>query len=68
MKNQQMQGGIETDIFAIEKYVDELFSEIKVQGSKADEITNAVKTPLTKDPLAVLKQLQNSEIGNCGHF
>jgi len=50
-----MEGGIETDIFAIEKYVDELFSEVSGQEVQTKDIKDAVKAPLIKDPLAVLK-------------
>lgn len=46
--------GIKTDLFAIEKYVDEIVEEIKVNSADFLKLLN---TPLNKDNLQLLNQL-----------
>jgi len=57
--------GIKTDLFAIEKYVDEIIEEVK--SNRGDFMEEIVK-PLAKNPLEGLFQMQNSEIGSYEHF
>lgn len=70
---QQLQG-IKTDLFAIEKYVDEIVEEIKGNQITYNFIVNStdflkiLNTPLLKNNIQLLNQLQNTEIGSCEHF
>lgn len=57
--------GIKTDLFAIERYVDEIHQRI---AADPEGFFRALYKPLTREALAVLNQLQNSEIGSCEHF
>ena len=57
--------GIKTDLFAIERYVDEIHQRI---AGDPEGFFRALYKPLSREALAVLKQLQNSEIGSCEHF
>lgn len=57
--------GIKTDLFAIEKYVDEIIEEVKQSRS---EFMHEVNRPLNKNPLEGLFFMQNSEIGSYEHF
>ena len=57
--------GIKTDLFAIERYVDEIHLEIE---KNAPDFLKNLYQPLSRDSLALLNQLQNSEIGSCEHF
>ena len=57
--------GIKTDLFAIEKYVDEVLEEVKLKRS---EFMQEIGRPLSKDAIQTLFQMQNSEIGTYEHF
>lgn len=57
--------GIKTDLFAIEKYVDEILTEVKFNRA---EFMSEVNRPQSKDPLEHLFHMQNSEIGSYEHF
>ena len=57
--------GIKTDLFAIEKYVDEIHQRIALDP---EGFFRLLYKPLSKDAIQVLNQLQNSEIGSCEHF
>ena len=57
--------GIKTDLFAIERYVDEVHQHI---ACDPEGFFRHLYKPLTKESLKVLHQLQNSEIGSCEHF
>ena len=57
--------GIKTDLFAIEKYVDEVLEEVK--GNRR-EFMEEIYRPLSRDALEALFQMQNSEIGSYEHF
>ena len=57
--------GIKTDLFAIERYVDEIHQKIAVDPEGFFRI---LYTPLSREPTVMLNQLQNSEIGSCEHF
>ena len=57
--------GIRTDLFAIERYVDEILEEIK--RDRGDFMSEIVK-PLDKNQLQILFKMQNSEIGSYEHF
>ena len=59
--------GIRTDLIGIAKFVEEVYSNIKVEEYK-DNFLNSLLTPVRKDALEVLNQLQNSEIGSYEHF
>jgi len=51
--------GIDTSIYQINKYLDELFNEvITTQGN---QLITFINQPVMEDPLEVLKQLQSSE-------
>lgn len=58
--------GISTDLFAIEQYVDELSSEVD-DKCKSKFLTDTF-TPIKKDSVEMLNQLQNSDIGSYDHF
>jgi hypothetical protein len=47
--------GVKTDLFAIEKYVDELYSEI--EDNRRGDFLKEAFTAVMKQPLAVLNQL-----------
>jgi hypothetical protein len=57
--------GIKTDLFAIEKYVDEIIEEVK---QNRPEFMREIIKPLQKNPIDGLFQMQNSEIGSYDHF
>ena len=57
--------GIRTDLFAIERYVDEVQEEIKANRK---EFQQEIMKPMNKNPLDQLFQMQNSEIGSYDHF
>lgn len=57
--------GIKTDLFAIEKYVDEIIEEVK---SDRVDFMDDINKPLSKDALDNLFLMQNSEIGSYEHF
>ncbi len=57
--------GIKTDLFAIEKYVDEVLEEVI---SDTPKFNKTINTPISKNVMDVLNQLQNSEIGSYEHF
>ena len=57
--------GIKTDLFAIEKYVDEVLEEVKLNRP---EFMTEIYRPLSKAALEVLFQMQSSEIGSYDHF
>jgi len=57
--------GIKTDLFAIERYVDEIITQIK-ENSAA--FLSTLNKPLTKDHIEHLKQLHDTEVGSCKHF
>lgn len=58
--------GISTDLFSIEKYVDELCDEVDRKW-KSKFLTDTF-TPIKKNSLELLNQLQNSDIGSYEHF
>lgn len=58
--------GISTDLFSIERYVDELATEVD-DKCKPKFLTDTF-TPIKKDSMAMLNQLQNSDIGSYDHF
>lgn len=58
--------GISTDLFSIESYVDELCAEVD-DKCKSKFLTDTF-TPIKKDALEHLNQLQNSDIGSYDHF
>jgi hypothetical protein len=69
--------GIKTDLFAIEKYVDEVVEEIKGKLSAKEcndavanqnEFMKSLNEPLERDVLQVLNKMQTNEIGSCEHF
>jgi hypothetical protein len=69
--------GIKTDLFAIEKYVeevlDETMSKLKIYFlliiiEDKNRFLVAINTALSKKSLDVLNLLQNSEIGSYEHF
>jgi hypothetical protein len=74
--------GIQTDLFAIERYVEEVYLEVQGKEQKSyylftNNIANvgdrqrfltSIMEPLSKNPREVLNQLQNSEIGSYEHF
>jgi hypothetical protein len=63
-------------LFAIEKYVDEIVEEIKCKYSRKSftilensaEFLKVLNSPVTKNHVILLNQLQNTEIGSCEHF
>jgi hypothetical protein len=57
--------GIKTDLFAIEKYVDEVLEEVKVNRP---EYMTEINRPLRQDAATALFSMQNSEIGTYEHF
>ena len=57
--------GIRTDLFAIERYVDEVLDDVK---SKRPDFMDEIAKPVTKNKLEMLFQMQNSEIGSYEHF
>ena len=57
--------GIKTDLFAIEKYVDEIHEEVK---QNREQFMAEVNRPQTKEPMDCLFHMQNSEIGSYEHF
>lgn len=57
--------GIKTDLFAIEKYVDEVIEEVKINRA---EFMKEINSPVEKNALEHLFIMQNSEIGTCDHF
>ena len=57
--------GIKTDLFAIEKYVDEVIEEVKINRP---EFMEEINKPLSKKALEGLFHMQNSEIGSYDHF
>jgi hypothetical protein len=57
--------GIKTDLFAIEKYVDEVIEEVKLDRP---EFMEEINKPLAKNALEGLFHMQNSEIGSYDHF
>lgn len=57
--------GIQTDLFAIERYVDEILEEVL---SNREEFMRAIQVPLVSDSHKMLNTLQNSEIGSYEHF
>ena len=66
--------GIKTDLFAIERYVEEVLDEVLSKrlvliclGDKR-KFLNTINEPIVKKALDVLNQLQNSEIGSYEHF
>ena len=72
--------GIKTDLFAIERYVDEVLDEILCKLQKEHFISKClciedknkflfnINTPLSRYALEILNQLQNSKIGSYEHF
>jgi hypothetical protein len=58
--------GISTDLFSIENYVDELAEEVDAK-CKPKFLTDTF-TSIKKDSIAMLNQLQNSDIGTFEHF
>lgn len=57
--------GIKTDLFAIERYVEEVLQEVIKDKTK---FLHNINTAISKKALDVLNQLQNSEIGSYEHF
>jgi len=57
--------GIQTDLFAIERYVDEILEEVL---SNREEFQRSIQIPLISDSNKMLNTLQNSEIGSYEHF
>eukprot|EP00347_Sterkiella_histriomuscorum_P007962 403346899 len=57
--------GIKTDLFAIERYVEEVLDEILRDQSR---FQTSISQPISKNAREVLNQLQNSEIGSYEHF
>ena len=57
--------GIKTDLFAIEKYVDEVLEEVK---SNRKEFMDEINHPLSKDAAKALAQMKTAEIGSYEHF
>lgn len=57
--------GIKTDLFAIEKYVDEVLEDVQVNKSN---FMKELAKPIGKNAREHLKQMQNDEIGNFDHF
>lgn len=67
--------GIKTDLFAIERYVEEVLDEvlsniglIKPYVGEKGRFVNNIQSAISKNPREVLNQLQNSEIGSYEHF
>jgi hypothetical protein len=58
--------GISTDLFSIERYVDELADEVD-DKCKSKFLTDTF-SPIKKDSMEMLNQLQNSDIGTYDHF
>lgn len=52
-------------MFAIEKYVDEILEEVKINRP---EFMGEINRTLSQDACLVLFQMQNSEIGTYEHF
>mgnify|MGYP006893248556 CR=1 FL=1 len=57
--------GIKTDLFAIEKYVDEIIEEVKLNRP---DFMLEINKKLQKNALEGLFMMQNSEIGSYDHF
>ena len=57
--------GIKTDLFAIERYVEEILDEVVKDKTR---FLTSIQTPISKNSREVLNQLQNSEIGSYEHF
>lgn len=58
--------GIKTDLFAIEKYIDEVYSDIETKR-KPQFLEDAFK-PFVKDAEKTLSDLQNCDLGSYDHF
>ena len=58
--------GIKTDLMTIERYIHELHGEV-AKGDKV-EFLQRVFSPIRRNALESLSQLQNSEIGSYEHF
>ena len=57
--------GVRTDLFAIERYVDEVMEEVRL---KREEFMAEIARPLAQNPLEILSQMHNSEVGSYKHF
>jgi hypothetical protein len=69
--------GIQTDLFAIERYVEEVLQEVLCKYTRLqfefqivdkERFMQNMLEPIKKSPRDVLNQLQNSEIGSYEHF
>ena len=69
--------GIQTDLFAIERYVEEVLQEVLCKCTTVkfefeivdkERFMQNMLEPIKKSPRDVLNQLQNSEIGSYEHF
>lgn len=68
--------GIQTDLFAIERYVEEIYQEVLSKDplnsifdkDDREKFLHNIMEPISRNPSEVLNQLQNSEIGSYEHF
>ena len=60
ISHDQIVAGVDTSIDAVEQYIEGIFSQIRLRGK---QFMNAFYTPIYKNPLIVLSNLQRANIG-----
>lgn len=56
----QIVAGVDTSLEAVEQYIEGIFAQIRIRGK---QFMNAFYTPIYKNPLIVLSNLQRQNIG-----